>query len=118
MKKYKYELRNATGAVCCASDYPDFPRCGKCSAAVAAPPAQPRTAIAPALEKRTLAEWRQYIADIVSPRLEAPDAYRTARLAAPREPEPTDDPAYNPYGVPPNPYDLALASRKLAKETR
>lgn len=117
MKRYRYELRNAQGERCCASDNPDFPRCGKCSPAATPAATEPRTAVAPAVEKRTLAQWREHIAHILSPRLEAPDGYRAARDAR-RMPEPTDDPTYDPYGVPPNSYELAIAARTAGKEKR
>ena len=110
MRYYKYETRNAQGRRCCAGDRPDHPRCGNCSPVA---PSQPDSS-----EARTSEAWREHFAGLLgvgSIVIETPDAYRTAKEAAPRRPDPTDDPTYAPYGNPPNGWSLALNAQKGAK---
>lgn len=37
MKTFKYQSRNASGAVCCAGNTPDYPRCQSCKAKAGGP---------------------------------------------------------------------------------
>lgn len=111
--KYKYELRNSQGQVCCAGNHPDFARCGKCGPT-------PRTAAAPpapAVIRASSEAWRNHFADRLGAESETPDPYAAAKEAAPYAPVPSDDPRYDPYGTPPNPYDLALLNKQIEKET-
>ena len=103
MSKYKYEQRDAQGKVCCAGDKPDFARCDRCRGAQ-----QPKTPVF-----ATAAAWRSHLARVLGVHPDMDDAAERAEGGTHRGPEPTDDPAYSPFGQPPDGYKLALKGRRV-----
>ncbi len=109
-----YEFRGANGRVCCSSnDVRNL--CDKCKAKARAVTAQPlpRTAVlttsSPAARAplKTEDEWLRELA------VETGDPFLPTMVKAPRQPQPTDDPTYHPYGNPPD--GFALAARRESK---
>lgn len=100
----KYEVRN-----CCSTDNPEY-LCDKCKAKLG-------LARASSQVRKTDAEWRDYFGrqlqgyGSVQPDA-PPDPYRAATLVV----TPDLDPNYDPYGMPPDGYAIAVAQMK--KETR
>lgn len=101
-RTYRFEFRDAQGRSCCKND--DITRlCDSCKAKAA-----PRVAA----NADTDAEWRAAMADLLGENTPMPDAPDPYAAATPVAPKPQDDPLYQPYGTPADPYAAALNARK------
>ena len=72
---------------------------------------------APGPERRTPAEWADYFGKLLfgggSLCLgDPPEPYAAAMAQAPRRPVPEDTPGYDPCGLPPEGYTIALARER------
>jgi hypothetical protein len=119
---YAYEIRNASGRICCSGDDTRH-FCPACTAQLAA-----RSRAAAAHEDdddtadvlKTDAEWNAHLSAMLgvgSLVLGPPqDGYALATVRALRQAEATDDPDYQPYGQPADGYAIAITRQMRAEQ--